>query len=79
LGVVVACASAYTTSAAAYELTECAGSSTTLKEVIRTVTATLTTSVLSSLCMGGGFFECVNELELIGLDGCPKLPRYKYA
>ncbi|KAL2827391.1 hypothetical protein BDW59DRAFT_160353 [Aspergillus cavernicola] len=76
-GVVAACASEYTTQAAAYELSECAGSSTTLKEVTRTMTATRTTSVLSSLCMGGGYFECVNELEFSGVESCPKLLRYK--
>jgi hypothetical protein len=79
-GVIVACASESSLHIAGYSLTECAGSSTTLKAVTRTVTKTVTTSALSKYCMGGhGYFECVHELDLVGQTLCPKRPRALYS
>lgn len=73
-GVVVACESESSLQIAGYLITECAGSSTTEKEVTITVTEVVTTSALNKLCTGGGYFACVADTEDFGLASCPKNP-----
>ncbi|CAI7599937.1 unnamed protein product [Penicillium glandicola] len=73
-GVVVACESESFLRIAGYDITECDGSSTTEKEVTITVTEVVTTSALSDLCLGGGYYACVLDTENFGIASCPKLP-----
>ncbi|KAJ9480690.1 hypothetical protein VN97_g12848 [Penicillium thymicola] len=73
-GVVVVCESETSLNIAGYAITECAGSSTTEKEVTITVTEVVTTSAMSDLCTGGGYYACVLDVENFCLAACPKLP-----
>ncbi|KAJ5782879.1 glycoside hydrolase [Penicillium paradoxum] len=73
-GVVVACESESFLKVAGYSLTECDGSSTTLKSVTITVTEVVTTSVMNKICSGGDYNACLQQTENFGVAACPKMP-----